>query len=97
MPLGDTLKRAEAHGTRISETVPRRGLWRAQTPQGFPRTVLEQAYRAWLAKGNRLDATDDATLVEAAGFPVDLVPDRTTNLKVTTADDFLVAEALAAR
>ena len=97
VPLGDTLKRAEPQGPRVFETVSRRGLWRAQTPQGFPRHILERAYEAWLANGRNLEATDDAALVEAVGFPVELVPDRSTNLKITTPDDFLLAEALAAR
>ena len=97
IPLTDTLKRAEPHDRRVFETVPRRGLWRAQTPQGFPRHVLEESYKSWLVNRHNLDATDDAALVEAAGYPVELVPDRTTNLKVTTPEDFWLAEALAAR
>jgi 2-C-methyl-D-erythritol 4-phosphate cytidylyltransferase len=97
VPLTDTLKRADPHDRRVFETVPRRGLWRAQTPQGFPRQVLEESYESWLANRHNLDPTDDAALVEAAGFAVELVPDRTTNLKVTTPEDFWLAEALAAR
>jgi 2-C-methyl-D-erythritol 4-phosphate cytidylyltransferase len=97
VPLADTLKRADPNGKRVFETVPRRGLWRAQTPQGFPRTVLEEAYRHWTSGSHGLDATDDAALVEAAGFQVELVPDRTTNLKITTPEDFWLAEALAQR
>jgi 2-C-methyl-D-erythritol 4-phosphate cytidylyltransferase len=97
VPLFDTLKRADPNGKRVFETVPRRGLWRAQTPQGFPRAALEESYRHWLENRNNLDATDDASVVEAAGFTVELVLDRTTNLKVTTPEDFWLAEALAAR
>jgi 2-C-methyl-D-erythritol 4-phosphate cytidylyltransferase len=58
---------------------------------------LEESYRFWVDNRHNLDATDDASLVEAAGFSVELVPDRTTNLKVTTPEDFWLAEALAAR
>ena len=97
IPLVDTLKRADPNGRRVFETVPRRGLWRAQTPQGFPRAALEEAYRGWLANRHNLDATDDAALVEAAGFHVEIIPDRTTNLKITTPEDFWLAEALATR
>ena len=97
IPLADTLKRVDPHGQRVFETVPRRGLWRAQTPQGFPRQILEESYQTWSGNRHTIDATDDAALVEAAGFPVELVPDRTTNLKVTTPEDFWLAEALAAR
>lgn len=96
VPLADTLKRASTEGFRVVETVPRAGLWRAQTPQGFPRHILERAYEDWQAAG-RPDATDDAALLEAAGFPVELVPDATTNIKVTSAADFTLAEALAGR
>jgi len=95
VPVADTLKRSDPGGTRVFETLPRRGLWRAQTPQGFVRATLEQAYRLWSDNGGT-EATDDAALVEALGLPVELVADRTTNLKITTADDFRLAEALAA-
>jgi 2-C-methyl-D-erythritol 4-phosphate cytidylyltransferase len=90
VPVSDTLKRS-ADGRRIAGTEPRAGLWRALTPQGFPRRLLEDAYRA----AGDLDATDDAGLVEAAGGVVVLVPGRTANIKVTTPDDFAVAEAMA--
>ena len=106
VPVGDTLKRVEAardplnpHPSRsslpvVSDTVDRRGLWRAQTPQGFPRAWLEEAYAR---RGGAAEVTDDAQLVERLGRAVMLIPDHTTNIKVTTADDFLLAEALAAR
>jgi 2-C-methyl-D-erythritol 4-phosphate cytidylyltransferase len=92
--VSDTLKQATAgDDTRVARTVPRDGLWRAQTPQGFPRGVLERAHAAARAAGER--ATDDAALVERAGVPVRLVPDSPHNLKVTTADDLALAELLA--
>jgi len=105
VPVGDTLKRVEEAGnadqpTRspdgpaVRETVDRRGLWRAQTPQGFPRAWLEEAYARRAGAG---DLTDDAQLVERLGRTVVLVRDHSTNIKVTTADDFLLAEALASR
>jgi 2-C-methyl-D-erythritol 4-phosphate cytidylyltransferase len=89
LPVSDTLK--DVDDTRIVGTVPRERLWRAQTPQGFPRDMLEHAY-ARLGAGA---PTDDAALCEAAGFPVEVVLDGPENLKVTTADDFRIAEALA--
>jgi 2-C-methyl-D-erythritol 4-phosphate cytidylyltransferase len=92
VPLSDTLKQASSQDpTRIDRTIPRNGLWRAHTPQGFPRPVLERAHAA-----AQPDATDDATLVEALGIPVRLVPDSTRNLKITTRDDLALAELLAA-
>jgi 2-C-methyl-D-erythritol 4-phosphate cytidylyltransferase len=91
VPVSDTLKRS-ADGSRVAGTEPRAGLWRALTPQGFPRRMLEAAYAS---APDAPDATDDAALVETTGAPVVLVPGRTTNLKVTSPEDFAVAEAVA--
>jgi 2-C-methyl-D-erythritol 4-phosphate cytidylyltransferase len=94
VPLSDTLKEADAGDpTRIARTRPRAHLWRAQTPQGFPRKVLEEAYARAARHGHR--ATDDAALVETIGLPVRLVPDSARNLKVTTREDLALAELLA--
>jgi 2-C-methyl-D-erythritol 4-phosphate cytidylyltransferase len=95
VPVGDTLKEAAApeRGGAIARTVPRDGLWRAQTPQGFPRPMLERAYAAARSQGR--GATDDAALVEATGAPVTLVPGSEQNIKVTTAVDFRLAEWMA--
>jgi 2-C-methyl-D-erythritol 4-phosphate cytidylyltransferase len=90
--VSDTLKEQAADDSgRVSRTVPRHGLWRAQTPQGFPRRLLEEAY----ARPRDADATDDASLVEAGGAVVRLVPDTSRNLKITTREDLALAEALA--
>jgi len=91
VPVSDTVKEV-VEGSRITKTVSRERLWRAQTPQGFPRDMIERAY-ALLANGDA--ASDDATLCERAGLPVEVVPDTAYNFKVTTADDFRIAEALA--
>jgi 2-C-methyl-D-erythritol 4-phosphate cytidylyltransferase len=94
VPLTDTLKEvAEDDPTRIVRTRPRARLWRAQTPQGFPRTILEEAHAHAAHIGHR--ATDDAALVEAMGVTVRLVPDSSRNIKVTTAEDLALAEMLA--
>ena len=90
-PLNDTVKEVVADH-RITRTVARDGLWRAQTPQGFPRPMLEAAY-ARLPSG--VAPTDDAEVCERAGFPVEIVTDSPHNLKITTADDFRIAEAVA--
>ena len=91
VPVSDPLQRVEVGGRRVIETVDRTELWRAQTPQGFPRQMLADAFA-------RADAsaafTDEAALVEAAGYTVEVVPDLSSNMKVTTPDDFAVAEAL---
>ncbi|MFL5515064.1 MAG: 2-C-methyl-D-erythritol 4-phosphate cytidylyltransferase [Gemmatimonadales bacterium] len=94
VPLSDTLKEvAEDDPTRIVRTRPRARLWRAQTPQGFPREILERAHAHAARVGHR--ATDDAALVEAIGVTVRLVPDSSRNIKVTTPEDLALAEMLA--
>lgn len=91
----DTLKQAAPDDpTQVARTVPRDELWRAQTPQGFPRAVLERAHAAAREAGS---ATDDASLVERTGVPVRLVPDSPRNMKVTTSEDLALAELLVGR
>ncbi len=86
----DTLKRGEAG--RIAGTVPREGLWRAQTPQAFRFPVLLAAHR--IATG---EATDDAQLLEAAGEAVALVEGSESNVKITFPEDLgRVAAGLSA-
>ncbi len=95
VPLSDTVKESAADDpTRIERTIPRERLWRAQTPQGFPRSLLTRAH-AKVPDG--FLATDDAALVEACGGVVRLVPDSVRNLKITTPEDLRLAEALAER
>jgi 2-C-methyl-D-erythritol 4-phosphate cytidylyltransferase/2-C-methyl-D-erythritol 2,4-cyclodiphosphate synthase len=90
LPVDETVKRAEDGWVRA--TVERAGLWRAQTPQGFRRTLLETAHREAERAGFR--GTDDAALVERLGQPVRLVPGAQANLKVTMPGDLQLAEAL---
>ncbi|MBK7348619.1 MAG: 2-C-methyl-D-erythritol 4-phosphate cytidylyltransferase [Gemmatimonadetes bacterium] len=93
IPVGDTLKQVAAgEGGRILRTVPRDGLFRAQTPQGFPRRVLQEAHARAPREGG--GATDDALLVEQAGVPVRVVPGSARNFKITTEDDLRIAERL---
>jgi 2-C-methyl-D-erythritol 4-phosphate cytidylyltransferase len=92
LPVTDTLKRVDADG-RITATVPREGLWRAQTPQGFPRTMIERAHAEAKAAGTHATATDDAALCEALGLPVFVVQGSERALKVTDERDFARAEA----
>ena len=94
LPVVDTLKAVDADG-RIVRTVPRAGLWRAQTPQGFPRALLERAHREALARGDHGEATDDAALCEAIGAEVRVVRGSERALKVTEPADFERAERLA--
>jgi 2-C-methyl-D-erythritol 4-phosphate cytidylyltransferase len=92
VPMGDTVKDVADDG-RVVRTVERIRLWRAQTPQGFPGAMLAAGYARWPAEGP--PPTDDAEAVERAGFPVEVVAGSALNLKVTTEDDWRLAEALA--
>jgi 2-C-methyl-D-erythritol 4-phosphate cytidylyltransferase len=91
LPVADTIKSVDGSG-RISGTVDRTGLWRAQTPQGFTRDIIVQAHRD--AKAARIDATDDAALCERLGIPVTVVAGDERAMKVTEESDFARAEAL---
>lgn len=93
VPVTDTLKEADEKGEFVSRTVPRRRLWRAQTPQAFSRDVLLRIYSSANLDGS--GATDEAALAEAAGVRVGIVPGSELNLKITTPDDFVTAELLA--
>ena len=93
LPVIDTLKAVGTDG-RITATVPRQGLWRAQTPQGFPREIIERAHREARANGTHATATDDAALCELLGLPVQVVQGSERAMKVTEAGDFARAEAL---
>lgn len=83
-----TLKRVGANGL-IETTVARDGLWEAQTPQVFRRELLMQAY----SKQGNLKPTDEAQLVEHFGHPIAIVDGSPINMKITTAEDFRLAES----
>ena len=91
VPVADTVKRDDGRG-RVVATVPRAGLWLAQTPQVFRRDWLLDAYARRSALGSGI--TDDAQLVEAAGRSVFLVEGSGANLKITTREDLDLAEAV---
>ncbi|MDP9127166.1 MAG: bifunctional 2-C-methyl-D-erythritol 4-phosphate cytidylyltransferase/2-C-methyl-D-erythritol 2,4-cyclodiphosphate synthase [Pseudomonadota bacterium] len=80
-PLVDTLKRAQ--GDRIENTIDRRDLWQAHTPQGFHFDDILAAHRATI--GAQL--TDDAAVAEKAGMSVAVVASNPDNMKITNPDD----------
>ncbi len=93
LPVTDTLKRADGEGV-ISETVSRDGLWAVQTPQGARTADLLDAY---VKLGDHiLEATDEASILEPAGYAVHIVPGDEANIKVTCpGDQERVAQILA--
>jgi 2-C-methyl-D-erythritol 4-phosphate cytidylyltransferase len=93
LPVVDTLKEVDEAG-RIVRTVERARLWRVQTPQGFPRELIERAHA--IARRDGIAATDDAALCERLGIPVVVVRGSERALKITEEGDFARAEALSA-
>ena len=94
-PVTDTIKRVDDDGV-IQDTPDRSELWGAQTPQGFPVEQLRQAHARATAEG--WSVTDDASLFERLGWPVQVIASSPANIKITTPFDLIVAEAvLAAR
>jgi 2-C-methyl-D-erythritol 4-phosphate cytidylyltransferase/2-C-methyl-D-erythritol 2,4-cyclodiphosphate synthase len=98
LPAHDTVKeaafRAQAgDGVLVQRTLPRENIFLAQTPQAFHRDVLQAAIQVGLEMG--IDATDEAMLVERAGYQVRLVTGEPHNVKITTVDDWNTALAAA--
>jgi 2-C-methyl-D-erythritol 4-phosphate cytidylyltransferase len=91
LPVVDTLKEVDDDG-RVVRTVERSRLWRAQTPQGFPRELIEHAHSR--ARSEHVVATDDAALFERLGLPVVVVRGSERAMKITDEDDFARADAL---
>jgi 2-C-methyl-D-erythritol 4-phosphate cytidylyltransferase / 2-C-methyl-D-erythritol 2,4-cyclodiphosphate synthase len=98
IPLSDTIKRTGS-GNAIAETIPRMGLWRAQTPQVFRFAPLLAAHRATAALGESETTalTDDAQVAERAGLRVVMVAGHEDNAKITTTDDLSRAALMETR
>ncbi|MBF1681627.1 MAG: 2-C-methyl-D-erythritol 4-phosphate cytidylyltransferase [Selenomonas artemidis] len=91
VPEKNTIKIAAEDGT-VAATPPRSSLWQVQTPQGFRKDILMEANRKADEEG--FLGTDDASLVERLGVPVRIVRGEYSNIKVTTPEDMVVAEAI---
>ena len=103
IPVKDTIKQVRASettasgkellaGYEIAATPDRSQLWAAQTPQGFAVRPLVEAHARAVAEG--WTVTDDASLFEMVGLPVELVLGEETNLKLTTPWDLAIAEQI---
>jgi 2-C-methyl-D-erythritol 4-phosphate cytidylyltransferase len=90
MPLADTLKRG-GEGQRVEATIPRTGLWRAQTPQLFRYSILRKGIE------KNPGATDESEAVESLGHEPRLAEGENSNIKVTFAEDLVLAEMILAR
>lgn len=89
--IKDTVKRAGADGF-ITETVDREHLWGAKTPQAFLRSVITEAHIS--AERDGFVGTDEASLVERIGIRVTLIEGGSQNIKITTPEDLIIAEAI---
>lgn len=94
VPVKDTIKRADGRGF-VSTTLERSFLWAVQTPQVFERKIYFSAWNQ--AEKDGRNYTDDCQILEHAGFAVHLCRGSDTNLKLTTADDVVFAEAAVRR
>ena len=92
LPVTDTIKAVDANGVVLG-TPERAGLRAIQTPQGFQAELLRRAYERASAGG----FTDDASVVEMTGTPVQVVDGDPLAFKITTPNDLLLAEALLGR
>lgn len=90
VPVKDTIKRV-VDGV-IHETISREDLWQIQTPQAFQYQLIKDAHEK--AKRHAFFGTDDASLVEYYGKPVHMVTGSYDNIKLTTPDDMIIAEAI---
>jgi 2-C-methyl-D-erythritol 4-phosphate cytidylyltransferase len=91
-PLIDTVKQVErtAHGALVTSTIPREYVVLAQTPQGFRCGLLRNAFAE--AEADGFVGTDEASVVERAGYPVAVVVGSQVNLKITQPGDLALAE-----
>ncbi len=91
VPAKDTIKETEDNDF-VVKTIPRQNLWITQTPQTFRFDVLQKAYEA--AYNDNYCGTDDASLVERIGVKVKMIAGSYDNIKITTPEDLVIAEAL---
>lgn len=91
VPVKDTIKICDQNQL-IVQTPSRDTLWAIQTPQTFQYEKILKAYKE--ANKNDLQATDDAMMVEALGYPVKMIHGRYDNIKITTPEDLVVAKGM---
>ncbi len=90
VPAKDTTVRA--HEGFIEAQLERNMLWQVQTPQGFKAAIIKEAYEAAARDG--VQSTDDTGLVTRLGGVVKITPGSYANIKITTPEDLVIAEAL---
>lgn len=93
VPVADTLKKVNSSGL-IDDTIERKGVWQAQTPQAFEYELIIQAHEK--ARVDGFIASDDALLVERLGKKIKIVAGNRNNFKITTPEDLRIAQAIRA-
>ncbi len=86
----DTIKKVM--DDQILETLPREKIWRAQTPQIFSKSALQEGLK--MAEDENIQGTDEASLLERIGYQVGFVEGSSLNIKITTEEDWVFAEAI---
>jgi 2-C-methyl-D-erythritol 4-phosphate cytidylyltransferase len=89
--VSDTVKLVEK-GQKVSKTMPANVAWAAQTPQAFKRDILDKALKS--AVKRKAAFQDESEMMERTTTDVHVVPSTTSNLKIASADDLALAEAL---
>ncbi len=90
IPVNDTIKKVK--NGKIVETVDRNNLYRAQTPQVFKYKILKESFKQ--SKNGKMNFTDEATMIEKAGYGVQVITGDNKNIKITTPIDLLIAEKI---
>ena len=89
-PSTDTIKKVM--GDQILQTLPRQTIWRAQTPQVFSKPALKEAIQ--IAVDEKLEGTDEASILEKIGYQIGFVESSSLNIKITTKEDWIFAKAI---
>lgn len=90
LPVKSTIKKVKASNLEVESTLNRAELWEVQTPQVFKKDLIIKAYN----NSDGIDALDDASLVERLGHRVALIEGSCLNIKITTPEDLLLAQAI---
>ncbi len=91
VPVKATIKEVDSQNQMVQKTLDRRFLWEIQTPQAFKKEILITAYQK---AADLSGITDDSMLVERTGIPVKILEGSYRNIKITTPEDMIIAEAL---
>jgi len=94
VPIKDTIKEVDDNKI-VRHTLERGRLWAIQTPQAFPVKILKRAYEESYTQ--KMYGTDDASLVERMGGTVRVIMGSYENIKITTAEDLVLAEEILKR